>query len=355
MQTQTSIKYLNKSFWRNKNVLVTGINGFIGGNLAKVLLSLGATVIGITNKNYKNKFLIFEQIHNKLNFHKVDIKNYSALEKVINLYKIDICIHLAAQVDVNIAKTHPYETFEANIRGTYNLLEILRKKGNIKSIVIASSDKAYGEYEVADLPYKEHYDLRPLYPYDVSKAAADMIAKSYASDLFSLPVITTRFANIYGPGQLNFTALIPDSILANQGHRKFIPRGDGSNQRDFLFVDDVCDLYLCLSYNLYHNNKLRGEIYNAGTGHGYTVREIVENICELYGNSKLFSQIDKKFANKKLSGEIQHQFMTYDKLYKTFKWKPKHNLKDGLAETIRWYDSFLKKYSYKSFTDLNKR
>ena len=132
MQTQTSAKYLNKSFWKNKNVLVTGINGFIGGNLAKVLLSLGATVIGITNKNYKNKFLIFEKIHNKLNFHKVDIKNYSALEKVVNLYSIDMCIHLAAQVDVNIAKTNPYETFEANIKGTYNLLEILRKKGNIK-------------------------------------------------------------------------------------------------------------------------------------------------------------------------------------------------------------------------------
>ena len=109
----------------------------------------------------------------------------------------------------------------------------------------------FGEYEFKDLPYKEHYDLRPLYPYDVSKAAADMIAKSYATDLFKLPVMITRFANIYGPGQLNFTALIPDCILANMGLRQFIPRGNGANKRDFLYVDDVCDLYLCLSYNLY--------------------------------------------------------------------------------------------------------
>ena len=146
-------------------------------------------------------------------------------------------------------------------------MESLRGSKKLKSIIVASSDKAYGEYNLKDLPYKENYDLRPLYPYDVSKASADFIAKSYASDLFNLPIIITRFANIFGPGQLNFTALIPDCILANLNYRKFIPRGDGKNKRDFLYVDDVCDLYACLAFNLYKNkNSAPGLILKASSG-----------------------------------------------------------------------------------------
>jgi CDP-glucose 4,6-dehydratase len=351
MQTKILKKYLAKNFWSNKTVLITGINGFIGGNLAKKLISLNANVIGISNRKLKNKFLFFEGIEKSLKFHKIDIKDYSKIQKILELYKIDVCFHLAAQVDVNIAKVDPYLTFESNVKGTYNLLENLRKHKSIKSIILASSDKAYGEYKISDLPYKEDYDLRPIYPYDVSKAAGDMIAKSYATDLFKLPVIITRFANIYGPGQLNFTALIPDCILANIGYRKFIPRGNGTNKRDFLYVDDVCDLYLCLSYNLYKNKNLRGEVFNAGTGHGYTVNEIVQKVCSIYGNNELYKKISKAFVNKSLTGEIQHQFMTYKKLNKYFKWKPQHKLEDGLRETIDWYKRFLKKYKYETFIE----
>ena len=354
MQTIISKKYLSKKFWNNKNVLITGINGFIGGNLAKKLINLNANVIGISNSSRKNKFLFFEDIAKYIKFHKIDISEYRKIKELTNLYKIDICIHLAAQVDVNIAKENPHLTFESNIKGTYNLLENLRNHKSIKSIIIASSDKAYGEYEFKDLPYKEHYDLRPLYPYDVSKAAADMIAKSYATDLFKLPVMITRFANIYGPGQLNFTALIPDCILANMGLRQFIPRGNGANKRDFLYVDDVCDLYLCLSYNLYKNKDLRGEIFNAGTGHGYTVNDIVKKICMIYGNDNLYQKISKKFINKSLTGEIEHQFMTYKKLKKYFKWEPKYKLEKGLNITINWYLKFLKKYKYESFIEKKK-
>ena len=287
---KTSQKYLNKNFWNNKTVLITGINGFIGGNLAKQLISLGAKIIGISNRRAKNKFLIYEGIAKHINFHNIDIKDFKKLSNVINKYKIDVCIHLAAQVDVTIAKDKPFETFESNIRGTYNLLEILRTHKYIKSIIVASSDKAYGEYKISDLPYKETHDLRPLYPYDVSKASGDMIAKSYASDLYQLPVIITRFANIYGPGQLNFTALIPDCILANEGYREFHPRGNGKNKRDFLYVEDVCSLYMCLAYNLFKNKNLKGEIFNAGTKHGYTVDEIVKNICKIDSNKLLYNQ-----------------------------------------------------------------
>ena len=349
MQTKILKKYLNKNFWNNKTVLITGINGFIGGNLAKQLIDLGAKIIGISNKRNKNKFLIYEGIANKIKFHHLDIKDFKKLSNTINKYTINICIHLAAQVDVNIAKHRPHETFESNIRGTYNLLEILRKHKHIRSIIVASSDKAYGEYNISDLPYKETYDLRPLYPYDVSKASADLIAKSYASNLFNLPIIITRFANIFGPGQLNFTALIPDCILANLNYRKFVPRGNGKNRRDFLYVDDVCDLYACLAFNLYKNKNLKGEIFNAGTKTGYSVDEIINKICTIMNNDKLYYKIKKQFANKKTVGEIQHQFMTFDKLYKYFKWKPEFNIEKSLGHTITWYKNFLKTINYKSF------
>ena len=349
MQKKISPKYINRNFWKKKTVLITGVNGFIGGNLAKLLISLGATVIGISNDREKDKFLKYERLLNKVKYYKIDISNYNQLKKVISENNINICFHLAAQVDVNIAKNRPFDTFESNIRGTYNLLELLRASKTIKSIVVASSDKAYGEYDLKKLPYKETYDLRPIFPYDVSKACADLITKSYSTSLFNLPVITTRFSNIYGPGQLNFTALIPDCMLANLGYRKFVPRGDGNNKRDFLYVEDVCDLYLCLAYYLYNDKKLSGEIFNAGTGNGFKVDEIIKNICMLQDNINLYSSIKKSYVGKKLTGEIQHQFMSYAKLNKMFGWEPNTEIKDGLRSSLKWYNGFLKKYNYKDF------
>ena len=180
MLKKISQKYTNKSFWSGKTVLITGINGFIGGNLAKFLVNLNVNVIGISNNREKSKFLKHEDLLRKIKYHKIDISNYKSLQKIISTNKINICFHLAAQVDVNIAKIDPFNTFESNIRGTYNLLELLRKSKHIKSIIMASSDKAYGEYDIDELPYQETYDLRPIFPYDVSKACADLITKSYS-------------------------------------------------------------------------------------------------------------------------------------------------------------------------------
>ena len=195
---------------------------------------LGANIIGISNSRNKNKFLKYEKIENKIIFKKIDLRNFKSINMLVQKNKIDICIHLAAQVDIKKAKTDPLTTFESNIVGTFNLLESLRIKKDIKSIIIASSDKSYGS-PLNELPYKETYDLRPIYAYDVSKACGDLISRSYASNLFNMPIIITRFANIYGPGQLNFTALIPDCILGNLSLQKFIPRSNGKNKGDFLF------------------------------------------------------------------------------------------------------------------------
>ena len=344
-------KYINKKFWNNKTILITGINGFVGGNLAKELINYGAKIIGITNKFKKNKFLDYEGILPLIKLYHIDIRDFDKLKKITSRYNFDICFHLAAQVDVNEARAKPYDTFETNINGTYNLLELLRSHKAIKSIIVASSDKAYGEYKSRDLPYTEKHDLRPIYPYDVSKAAADLIAKSYSSELFNLPIVITRFANIYGPGQLNFTALIPDCILANLGYRKFIPRGNGNNKRDFLYVKDVTDLYVCLAYNLYKNKKISGQVYNAGTAVGYKVKDIIKQICVLNHNAELYKNITKELKSKRLVGEIQHQFMTFKKLSKSFGWRPKYDLRVGLRETIVWYERFLKKHNYSYFID----
>ncbi|MBS83193.1 MAG: hypothetical protein CMD65_03565 [Gammaproteobacteria bacterium] len=344
-----SKKYLNRKFWKNKTILLTGINGFIGGNLAKILIEYDAKVIGLTNTNKKNKFLEYEKIYSKLKIYNVDIKNYSKIDNILKKHTIDICFHLAAQVDVNVANNNPFQTFETNIRGTYNLLEILRHHKSIKSIIVASSDKAYGDYNIKDLPYTENHDLRPSFPYDVSKASADMIAKSYSTNIFNLPIIITRFANIYGPGQLNFTALIPDVILNILGYRNFIPRSNGLHTRDFLYVDDVSYLYMCLAYNLFKDKRLSGEVFNAGTDKAYKIKDIIFKICKISNNSALINKIKKDFLNKKPSGEILHQSMSYKKLNNYFDWKPTFSMDDGIFTTIKWYKAFLKKYNYKNF------
>ncbi len=342
-------KYSSKLYWKNKTVLITGANGFIGSNLSKLLLSLGANIIGITNDRNKNILLKYYHIKKDMTLYYCDISNHKNLEKIISKHKIHTCIHLAAQVDVNIASVNPLLTFESNIRGTYNLLEILRHQKTVKSVIVASSDKAYGHYDNKMLPYKEDYDLRAKYPYDVSKASGDMIAKSYASEMFKMPIMITRFTNIYGPGQLNFTALIPDCILSCFNYREFIPRSNGMNKRDFLYVEDVCDLYLCLAYNLAKNNTLRGEVFNAGTGFGYKVKDIIQDICIKTNNYDNYKLILPRFKNKKSFGEIKNQFMTYDKINNYFNWHPAHSLEDGIKKTILWYTDFLKKHDYKLF------
>ena len=154
MQKEILKKYSNPIYWKNKIVLVTGVNGFIGGNLSKRLLSMGAKVIGITNDDVKNKFLEYEKIAKKITNYKLDLKSYNSIKYIAAKHDIDICFHLAAQVDVNKAKLDPFTTFESNIRGTYNLLEVLRSSKKIKSIIMASSDKAYGDYPEKDLPYR---------------------------------------------------------------------------------------------------------------------------------------------------------------------------------------------------------
>ena len=177
-----------------------------------------------------------------------DLADKDLLTRVIGEEQIDTVFHLASQVEVGVAASHPQLTFETNVRGTYQLLESVRlADSTVRAVVVASSDKAYGSYPRGKMPYRETYPLIPRFPYDVSKACADMIAQSYATELYRLPILITRFSNIYGPGQLNFSAVMPDAIRACLGYGKFVPRGDGTQVRDFLYVKDVVELYLAMA------------------------------------------------------------------------------------------------------------
>ena len=332
------------NYWNGKKVLITGINGFIGGNLAKKLNILGAEIYGLIRNKKPDTFISYENFKSKITLIDGELVDKDLLGRIISEENINNVFHLAAQVEVGVGLKNPFLTFESNIKGTYSLLEAIRLfPDSIESVVIASSDKSYGAYNEDEMPYKENYALKPFYPYDVSKACADMISRSYASDIYNLPIVVTRFSNIYGPGQLNFSAIMPDAIRSAFGYSDFIPRGNGSQIRDYIFVEDVVDLYLLISEELSkYPENYRGEIYNAGTNNPTSVRKIIETIYNNIGNHKALNKIIKLMAEKKTVGEISCQYMDYEKVYNSFGWEPSHKLKDGLSKTIKWYKKYFK-------------
>jgi CDP-glucose 4,6-dehydratase len=331
-------------YWRNKKVLITGINGFVGGNLAKSLIEHGAEVFGLVRNENKGTFLYHEKLDAKIRLFSGDLCDKELFGRIISEEQINSIFHLAAQVEVGVGMSNPFLTFETNVRGTYSLLEACRLfPSTLESIVIASSDKAYGSYPVERMPYKEDYPLLPQYPYDTSKACGDLIAQSYANDVYNLPIIVTRFCNIYGPGQLNFSAVVPDGFRSALGYSKFIPRSDGSMTRDFLHVDDVSDLYLTMGEGLAKNPTIAGEIFNAGPNEPVSVKDVLKLIFSLANNQKDFDEISKLMENKKTTGEIDYQSMDFDKVHKHFGWAPKIGLEDGLKITLDWFADYLSK------------
>ena len=336
---------MKDNFWKNKNVFITGVTGFVGSNLAKNLVLSGANVIGLTLNKKVKSLLYFENIDRKINLILGDITNKKLLKKIFLKHNIHVCFHLAAQVEVGSALKYPYFTWETNIRGTYTLLETIREnKRRIRSIIIASSDKAYGDYPLKSLPYKESYQLKPNFPYDTSKACADMIAKSYSTNLFKLPIIITRFANIYGPGQLNFTALIPEVIRTCLLKKKLKMRSNGEGIRDFIYIEDIVELYKLLGKNLYLKpKKYSGEIFNAGTNIKHKIIDIVKEIFIYTNRNSQLKNLFKQIRNNKTKGELSVQYMDYKKLNLFFGWKPKYKFSDTLPELINWYKNYFKK------------
>ena len=308
--------------------LVTGARGFAGSWLAKVLLERGDEVVGFDLGGERSSGLALMEIEGEVADETGDLGDGERVGSVLDRHRPDAVFHLAAQAIVGTALESPLPTFRANIEGTWNLLEAARDSG-VERVVVASSDKAYGTHDT--LPYTEDAALQPIYPYDVSKAAADMIARSYWHT-YGLPVAVTRFANLYGGGDLNFSRLIPETVSAVLDARRPVIRSDGSPERDFLYVEDVARAYAAIADSL-AAGRGAGEAFNAGWGRPNPVREVVELVCELAG-TELEPDI-RGTGNPE--GEIDRQFLDSAKIRDVTGWEPQVDLREGLARTIDWY------------------
>lgn len=320
-------------FWKDKRILITGANGFLGSHLSIELLKKGAFVIGIIKENPKVSYLniALKDISNpKIKIIKSDITNFKAMLRIFKQHKPDIYLHLAAQPIVSIANKSPLLTFQTNIKGTWNILEIGRIC-KTKALVVASSDKAYGEQK--KLPYREKAALNALHPYDTSKACADMLTRCYAYT-YGLNVAVTRCSNIYGPGDFNFSRIIPDTIHSCIINKTPVIRSDGTPLRDYIFIDDVVEAYLLLTKHLYNKVIKKGEVFNFGSGKPISVLALVNKILIIAKRHNLKPII---LSKKKIHGEIDRQYLSSDKAYKILGWKYKYTLDKGLDKAYKWY------------------
>lgn len=319
-----------KSFWKERNVFVTGANGFVGSWIARALVENDANVIILERDTTPKSPLRLFDLYPRLTVISGDVTNYFTLLRVFNEYEIDTCFHLAAQAIVGMAYRSPLSTFESNIKGTWNVLEAARVS-NVDRVVIASSDKAYGEH--AELPYKEEHSLDGLHPYDASKACADILTRTYFHT-YSLPVAITRCANTYGGGDLNFSRIVPDTIRSVLHDKNPLIRSDGTPIRDYLYISDAVEGFLTLAEKL---GSVKGKAFNFGTNSPISVLELVNKIIMLSGKSHLEPVIT---GTGKTTGEIDRQYLSSEKAERVLGWKPEYDLDRGLKETLEWYRGY---------------
>ena len=308
--------------------LVTGARGFAASWLARALLESGAEVTSIDRGGASPTGLELQGIAGEVNDVVGDLRDYDAALDLLRSSRIDAVFHLAAQPIVGDANASPVSTFQTNIEGTWVLLEACREAG-IERVVVASSDKAYGPHD--DLPYREDSALQPIFPYDVSKAATDLIARSYWHT-YGLPVAVTRFANLYGGGDRNFSRLIPETVTAVLDRRRPVIRSDGSPERDFLYVEDAAQAYLAVAEAL-ESDRVAGEAFNAGWGNPHPVREVIDLICELGP-----TDVEPDYQGGGTpNGEIDRQYLDSAKIRERIGWEPQVELREGLRRTLEWY------------------
>jgi CDP-glucose 4,6-dehydratase len=322
---------INKTFWRDRPVFVTGGTGLVGSWLTRRLGELGADVVCLVRDWIPQSELVRAGYIEKVKVVRGDIRDRDMLERALGEFEIDTVIHLAAQTIVTIANRNPISTFETNIAGTWNLLEASRRSPKVRQIVMASSDKAYGDQEI--LPYSEETPLQGRHPYDVSKSAADLIAATYAKS-YDLPVAITRCGNFYGGGDLNWNRIIPGTIRSILRGQSPIIRSDGEYVRDYFYVEDGAAAYMLLAEQLAVRPELKGQAFNFSNEIQVTVREIVESVIKLMG-----SNLKPEILNE-VSNEIRHQYLSAEKARRMLNWKPLFNLDQGLAMTIDWYKNF---------------
>jgi CDP-glucose 4,6-dehydratase len=321
-----------RPFWRDRPVLVTGGSGLLGGWLIQRLVELEAEVVALVRDWVPGSRLVGLGLEKQINVVRGDVRDQVLLERVLGEYEVDTVLHLAAQTIVGIANRNPVSTFETNIAGTWALLEAVRRSPLVKSVVVASSDKAYGSART--LPYVETTPLMGEHPYDVSKSCADLIAQSYAKT-WNVPVAITRCGNFFGGGDLNWNRVVPGTIRSIIRGERPIVRSDGKFIRDYIYVEDAVDSYLHLAEALRSDPKFSGEAFNFATGRPLSVLDVVEAI-----RAGMKSNLEPVILNE-ASNEIHEQHLDSSKAQTLLGWRARFGFEQGLPRTIDWYRKHL--------------
>ena len=316
------------SFWRDRRVFVTGATGLVGGWLVRRLLEAEADVVCLIRDWTPQSELFQSRMIDRVTVVNGDLCDQAVLERALGEFEITTVMHLAAQTIVGIANRNPVSTFEANIGGTWKLMEACRRSPKVGQIIVASSDKAYGEAKT--LPYTEDTPLAGQHPYDVSKSCSDLIAQTYATT-YKSPVVITRCGNFYGGGDLNWNRIIPGTIRSVQRNQRPLIRSDGSFIRDYFYVEDGAAAYMFLAEQLAKRPELAGHAFNLSTELQLSVLDIVQQVLTVMG-SNLSPEILGEACH-----EIPHQYLSAQKAREMLGWQPLFTLEEGLRRTIAWY------------------
>jgi CDP-glucose 4,6-dehydratase len=322
----------NAGFWRDRPTFVTGATGLVGSWLVRRLVELGADVVCLVRDWVPQSELVRSKLIDRVRVVRGDICDQALLERVLGEYEVATVMHLAAQTIVGIANRNPVSTFQTNIGGTVALLEACRRSPKVSGVIVASSDKAYGEAE--KLPYDENTPLLGRHPYDASKSCTDLVTQSYAST-WNVPAVITRCGNFYGGGDLNWNRIVPGTIRSVLRGERPIIRSDGKFVRDYFYVEDGAAAYTHVAERLAENAALIGHAFNLSTETPVTVLELVDRILRAM-NSKLEPVIQNQASN-----EIREQYLDATKAKEMLKWQPSFTIDEGLARTIAWYTKFV--------------
>lgn len=322
----------SRAFWQDRPTLVTGATGLVGGWLVRYLRAAGADVVCLVRDWVPQCELVRSGLFKQVKVVRGSVGSLARLERVLGEYEIDTVFHLAAQTIVGIANRNPLSTFESNIRGTWLVLEACRRSPTVRQIVLASSDKAYGDQP--QLPYTESAPLSGKHPYDVSKSCADLIAQAYAAT-YRLPVCVTRCGNFFGGGDLNWNRIVPGTIRSVLRGQRPVIRSDGRSLRDYLYVEDGAAAYMLLAERLAEHPPLAGEAFNFSYESPLAVVDLVGRILAEMG-SDLVPVIQSHAPN-----EIRDQYLSAAKARQVLGWSPRFDLGEGLRRTLAWYREYL--------------